>query len=62
MAILGNVRFGSKADIGAGVKDVRFTPESGHAGKIATAASGHLLFASHDLHRTLRKFSSATEI
>ncbi len=26
-----NVRFGSKADIGASVTDVRFTPESGHS-------------------------------
>jgi len=25
-----DVRFGSKADIWAGVTDVRFTPESGH--------------------------------
>jgi len=25
-----DVRFGSKADIGANVADVRFTPESGH--------------------------------
>ena len=25
-----NVRLGSKADIGASVKDVRFTPKSGH--------------------------------
>jgi len=25
-----NVRFGSKADIGACPRDVRFTPESGH--------------------------------
>jgi len=27
---VGNVRFGSKADIGACPRDVRFTPESGH--------------------------------
>jgi hypothetical protein len=27
---LGNVRFGSKADIGARPRDVRFTPESRH--------------------------------
>jgi len=27
---LGNVRFGSKADIGEGATDVRFTPKSGH--------------------------------
>ena len=27
---LGNVRFGSKADIGEGASDVRFTPNSGH--------------------------------
>ena len=26
-----NVRFGSKADIGASLRDVRFTPKSGHA-------------------------------
>jgi hypothetical protein len=26
----GHVRFGSKADIGEGAPDVRFTPESGH--------------------------------
>jgi hypothetical protein len=26
----GNVRFGSKADIGEGANDVRFTPKSGH--------------------------------
>ena len=26
-----DVRFGSEADIGAFVKDVRFTPESGHS-------------------------------
>jgi hypothetical protein len=25
------VRFGSKADIGVRIRDVRFTPESGHA-------------------------------
>jgi hypothetical protein len=38
-----NVRFGSKADIGASVKDVRFTPKSGHqlsnASSIASASS-----------------------
>jgi len=27
---LGNVRFGSKADIGAPPSNVRFTPKSGH--------------------------------
>jgi hypothetical protein len=27
---LGNVRFGSKADIGLALIDVRFTPKSGH--------------------------------
>src|SRR5262249_36827711 len=27
---LGNVRFGSKADMGAAPTDVRFTPKSGH--------------------------------
>ena len=27
---IADVRFGSKADIGAGRRDVRFTPESGH--------------------------------
>jgi hypothetical protein len=27
---IANVRFGSKADIGAYRSDVRFTPESGH--------------------------------
>jgi hypothetical protein len=32
IAIRVNVRFGSKADIGASVKDVRFTPKSGHEG------------------------------
>jgi len=26
-----NVRFGSKADIGEGATDVRFTPKSGHS-------------------------------
>jgi len=26
----GDVRFGSKADIGEGATDVRFTPKSGH--------------------------------
>ena len=26
-----HVRFGSLADVGAGVEDVRFTPESGHS-------------------------------
>ena len=29
--VSGNVRFGSKADIGACVQDVRFTPKSGHS-------------------------------
>ena len=28
---IGNVRFGSKADISACVSDVRFTPKSGHS-------------------------------
>ena len=28
--LVADVRFGSKADIGASVKDVRFTPRSGH--------------------------------
>ena len=30
-AIQVNVRFGSLADIGARIRDVRFTPKSGHA-------------------------------
>jgi hypothetical protein len=29
-SVLGNVRFGSKADIGLLLIDVRFTPKSGH--------------------------------
>jgi hypothetical protein len=28
--LLGNVAFGSRADMAAGSRDVRFTPESGH--------------------------------
>ena len=32
-----DVRFGSKADIGAPPVDVRFTPESGHAGSASRA-------------------------
>src|SRR5262249_3137748 len=32
LAELPDVRFGSKADIGEGATDVRFTPESGHCG------------------------------
>src|SRR6516162_8067914 len=40
-----NVRFGSKADIGEGATDVRFTPESGHWNSVAEcslcAKSGH---------------------
>ena len=31
VCLAANVRFGSKADIGACVMDVRFTPESGHS-------------------------------
>jgi hypothetical protein len=30
IAVAGDVRFGSKADIGLAQVDVRFTPESGH--------------------------------
>jgi hypothetical protein len=30
---LGDVRFGSKADIGGCPSDVRFTPKSGHGGR-----------------------------
>ena len=41
-----NVRFGSKADIGEGATDVRFTPESGHPSARRQcplcAKSGHL--------------------
>jgi hypothetical protein len=40
-----DVRFGSKADIGAGATDVRFTPKSGHRlsalGRPLCAKSGH---------------------
>ena len=40
-----NVRFGSKADIGGGAADVRFTPESGHWNSVCEcplcANSGH---------------------
>ena len=37
-----NVRFGSKADIGASVKDVRFTPKSGHNGaRKRPSCTGH---------------------
>jgi hypothetical protein len=40
-----NVRYGSKADIGEAVKNVRFTPESGHWGRSQDcpllAKSGH---------------------
>src|SRR6516165_8662648 len=32
---LGDIRFGSKADIGAGPRDVRFTPKSGHWNSVA---------------------------
>ena len=42
---IGNVRFGSKADIGVCVRDVRFTPDSGHAADRQecplSAKSGH---------------------
>ena len=31
VATSANVRFGSKADIGEHVRNVRFTPESGHS-------------------------------
>src|SRR3974390_2251822 len=41
----GNVRFGSKADIGVGPRHVRFTPESGHQ----LAALGCLLSAKSKL-------------
>jgi len=44
---IGNVRFGSKADIWTCVMDVRFTPESGHFRKRLrcplSAKSGHRL-------------------
>jgi hypothetical protein len=30
LEVAANVRFGSKADIGLGARDVRFTPKSGH--------------------------------
>jgi hypothetical protein len=30
-----NVRFGSKADVGAGSANVRFTPKSGHSNSVA---------------------------
>ena len=40
-----NVRFGSKADIGARPRDVRFTPKSGHWNSVSKcplcAKSGH---------------------
>src|SRR5262249_2619159 len=42
---IGDVRFGSKADIGEGATDVRFTPKSGHWNSAARcplcAKSGH---------------------
>jgi hypothetical protein len=42
-----DVRFGSKADIGEGAVNVRFTPESGHwlsaSGCLLCAKSGHWL-------------------
>jgi len=34
-----DVRFGSKADIGAGPPDVRFTPKSGHQAFMSTRPS-----------------------
>jgi len=46
IAIHGNVSFGSKADISACVRNVRFTPESGHSAGTEkcplSAISGHL--------------------
>jgi len=48
MGARGNVRFGSKADIGEGAADVHFTPKSGHRNSLAKcplcANSGHRKF------------------
>jgi hypothetical protein len=41
-----NVRFGSKADIGAGPRDVRFTPKSGHDGVRLAFARGRQIISS----------------
>src|SRR6516225_2990366 len=49
----GNVRFGSKADIGAPPINVRFTPKSGHRNSLTgcplCATSGHMHCSNRDL-------------
>jgi hypothetical protein len=47
-----NVRFGSKADMGKGATDVRFTPESGHrALAILRLTTSHSLQMGSSDHR-----------
>jgi hypothetical protein len=45
------VRFGSKADIGEGAIDVRFTPKTGH--RLSAAAMSALLALTTTLHGEL---------
>src|SRR6516164_2264538 len=51
------VRFGSKADIGGGAADVRFTPKSGHRNSVVEcplcAKSGHWLTAWESCQRAV---------
>src|SRR6516162_2110339 len=48
-----NVRFGSKADIGEGATDVRFTPESGHC-------SVHSVFAAPEASASSALLNAST--
>jgi len=43
-----DVRFGSKADIGARLRHVRFTPESGHWGVRLVRMSSAISTSGHD--------------
>ena len=52
-----HVRFGSLADVGAGVEDVRFTPESGHSSeRVGCPKSAK---ADIDSHCSLRRTDSS---
>jgi hypothetical protein len=60
--VLGDVRFGSKADIASIKRDVRFTPKSGHQALTSThpdAANARSEAPALALHHGLRKISGS---